>query len=62
MKWKRKRKENKEKGIEVKKRTKVAEAHFDDCGTDLSGLNVNRDEVLMYYAIEPNIEPLIEGL
>ena len=34
--WKRKRKENKEKGIEVKKKTKVVEAHFDDCGTDLS--------------------------
>ena len=30
--WKRKRKENKEKGIEVKKRTKVVEDHFDDCG------------------------------
>ena len=60
--WKRKRKENKEKGIEVKKRTKVVEAHFDECGTDLSGLNVNRDEFMMYYSIEPDIEPLIEGL
>jgi antitoxin component of RelBE/YafQ-DinJ toxin-antitoxin module len=34
--WKRKRKENKEKGIEVKKRTKVVEDHHDDCGDDLT--------------------------
>ena len=36
--WKKRRKENKEKGIEVKKRTKVVEDHHDDCGTDISGL------------------------
>ena len=31
-------KKTRKKGIEVKKKLKVVEAHFDDCGTDLSGL------------------------
>lgn len=60
--WKRKRKENKEKGIEVKKRTKVVEAHFDDCGTDLSGLNVDKNEIMLYGTLEPDIEPFVAGL
>ena len=60
--WKRKRKENKEKGIEVKKRTKVVEEHFDDCGDDLSGILVNPKELKMYLGIQPDFEPLILGL
>ena len=36
--WKRKQKENKEAGLEVRKKKKVVEEHFDDCGTDISGL------------------------
>ena len=59
--WKRKRKENKEKGIEFKTRTKVVE-HFDDCGDNLLGLNIGRHELLMYYCPEPDYEPLGEGL
>ena len=60
--WKRKRKENKEKGIEVKKRTKVVEEHFDDCGDNLAGLNLSKHELVMYYCLEPDYEPLVEGL
>eukprot|EP00971_Amphidinium_carterae_P342395 6481684-Amphidinium_carterae.1 len=33
--WKQRRKQ----GLPVKKRTKTVEAHYDDCGLDLSGLN-----------------------
>ena len=45
--WKRKRKENKEKGIEVKKKVKVIEDHHDDCGTDLSGLGTEEIDTLL---------------
>ena len=50
--WKRKRKEDKEKGIEVKKRTKVVEDHHDDCGDNLLGLGDDVSELLMYYSFE----------
>ena len=44
--WKKRRKENKEKGIAVKKKVKVVEDHHDDCGTDVSGLGPEEpDEV-----------------
>jgi hypothetical protein len=36
--WKRKQKEMKAAGKEPKKRTKIVEEHYDDCGTDLSSL------------------------
>ena len=57
-----KRKENKEKGSEVKKRTKVVEDHHDDCGDDLTGLGDDVKETLMYYSFENDYEPLVEGL
>ena len=60
--WKRKRKENKEKGIEVKKRTKVVEDHHDDCGDNLLGLGDDVSELLMYYSFENDYEPLVQGL
>ena len=60
--WKRKRKENKEKGIEVKKRTKVVEDHYDDCGHNLLGLGDDVSETLAHYAFENDYEPLVEGL
>ena len=44
-----KRTENKQKGVEVKKRTKVVEDHHDDCGDDLIGLGDDVKETLMYY-------------
>jgi len=47
--WKRKRKENKEKGIEVKKKEKIIENHHDDCGTDLSGLGPDEIQTLLAY-------------
>ena len=47
--WKKRRKENKEKGKEVKRKVKIVEDHFDDCGTDLSGLAKVADEVDDYY-------------
>ena len=50
--WKRKRKENKEKGIEVKKRIKVVEDHRDDCGDNLLGLGDDVSELLLYYSFE----------
>ena len=50
--WKRKRKENKEKGIEVKKKVKVVENHHDDCGTDLSGLGPEDTQVLLSHECE----------
>ena len=43
--WKKRKQENKEKGIEVKKKTKVVEDHHDDCGTDLTGLEKENDEL-----------------
>ena len=46
--WKRKRKENKEKGIEVKKKVKIVENHHDDCGTDLSGLGTEEIDTLFH--------------
>ena len=60
--WKRKRKENKEKGIEVKKRTKAVEAHFDDCGDDLSGLGPDVKETMMFYSFENDYDFFVEGL
>ena len=60
--WKRKRKENKEKGIEVKKRTKVVEDHHDDCGDNLLGLGDDVNELLMHYTFENDYEPLVQGL
>jgi len=62
--WKKRRKENKEKGIEVKRRKKIVEEHYDDCGTDLSGLgpldvhlttDINDDT-------DPEDEVLVAGL
>jgi len=59
--WKRKRKENKEKGIEVKRRTKVVEELYDDCGTNLAGLGDS--EILLTLRLQPtDEEPLIKGL
>ena len=40
---KKKQKENKAKGIEPKKRKFVIEDHYDDCGSDLSGLGLVPD-------------------
>ena len=59
--WKRKRKENKEKGIEVKKKLKIVEEHYDDCGTNLLGLG---DVVmtLLYQIEDDNEEPFVDGL
>ena len=47
--WKRKRKRNKEQGIEVKKKVKIIEDHRNDCGTDLSGLGNNEIAPLLAY-------------
>jgi len=49
--WKRKQKENKASGLTVQKRQKVIENHFDDCGTDISGLGPADDTD--YCVIEP---------
>jgi len=59
--WKRKRKENKEKGIEVKKKPKIVEDHHDDCGTDLSGLG---DPEVFYnsYQIPNDEDNFVKGL
>ena len=38
-----KAKARKEKGIQPKKRPKIIEDHYDDCGTDLSGLGIDPD-------------------
>jgi hypothetical protein len=61
--WKRKRKENKEKGIEVKKKVKIVENHHDDCGTDLSGLGTEEiDTLLSYEANYDSDEDNVSGM
>ena len=61
--WKRKRKENKEKGIEVKKKVKTVENHHDDCGTDLSGLGTEEiDTLLSYEANYDSDEDNVSGM
>ena len=59
--WKRKRKENKEKGIEVKKKIKIVEEHYDDCGTNLAGLG-NSEFLFNIRQIPTDEEPIVKGL
>ena len=59
--WKRKRKENKEKGIEVKKKLKVVEDHHDDCGTNLAGLG-DPEVLFNIRQLQSDEEPLVKGL
>ena len=60
--WKEQQKIRKSQGIEVKRKVKVIEDHFDDCGTDLSGLeptNISEDvlfELELPEAIESDEE------
>ena len=48
--WKEQQKIRKAAGIEVKKKHKYVEAHFDDCGTDISGMGP--DDVNDYITAE----------
>ena len=60
--WTRKRKENKEKGIEVKKKVKIVEEHHDDCGTNLSGLGDIHMVLSVYLPSDNDDEPLVADL
>ena len=49
------------KGIEVKKKTKIVEEHYDDCGTNLLGLG-DPETFFNEYKVPDNDEPFVKGL